>query len=369
MERKSSIEGLRVVGLILVLLNHFMVTFYPAHYWTDMPFHVGHNIEIIIGTSPIGFIVNGNTGVMIFLVITGAGAYLLSKSDKEHIVSSALARPIKIFIPMTLSVFLIWLIVKGHLYYWDEMSNITKSIWNDDFTSHFNLRALFLTDSDFFSIYSKYNNPLWTMRYFFIGFYIALFICIISPVGKKRHVAFFTIVLLLLMKESLFYIPVMLGVIIAEETEIKPIKVNTTISILLLLVGIYFGGFPTNMKSNYWVYRMLPFNDQSVYIFHILGATILLILALNSSLFEQILSSQTFQFIGRYSMPIYYIHFAVIISFSSYVFLKLNIESYNIKTIVTILLSFFVIYFVAIAFNHINNIIVKFLSKRLQNFL
>ena len=341
-----------------------MCMFYPASYWSNAASHTNNCIEVLIGSTPVGFMMNGNTGVMIFLAITGAGTYWLSKAEKTKIVNSSINRVFKIVIPMLLSTTIIWLIIKFNCCFFDKALIKTQSIWYEGYINNFDLYINIF--SDFFSQCAIYNGPLWPMRYYLIGFYLALFVCLISIEDRRRYFATGTIIILLLLKEY-YLIPTMAGIIVAEKSEIiKNKKVNCLNEVIIFLIAIYLGGVPTGMKSDYTFYKYLPidsvfFKANGFYIqfYHMISAVLLLYLTLNSNMAKKILNANVLQYIGRYSMALFYIHFAVLISLSSFMFLNLPIEGYNLRVAITILLSLIIMMIIAISFNYVNNKIVS----------
>ena len=67
----------------MVVLNHLIVVFLPAVYWGSE----GSTVELFLGETPLNFFLNGDSGVGIFLAITGYGTYkqLTDDSYKESI--------------------------------------------------------------------------------------------------------------------------------------------------------------------------------------------------------------------------------------------------------------------------------------------
>lgn len=369
-KRKSNVEGLRAIGTTLVVLSHFMVLFYPASYWDNAVCHTKQKIEILIGSTPLGYWMNGNTGVMIFLVITGAGAYWLSEVEKRKIVDSVINRPFKIFVPMLLSTIIIWYIIKVNGCFLDLVLQKTESIWCSGYINNFG--PFINIFKDFFTYCTLYNNPLWTIKYLFVGFYLALFVCLIASDSRKTMFAISAIIILFILKEY-YLMSAMAGIIIAEKNKYTRKNINGYTGILVLLVAIYLGGVPTGMASKYWIYSYLPINSVFlnsdglyVLIYHMISAALLLWLTLNSKILKNILNTKIFQFIGRYSMGLYFTHFAVLMSFTSFMFLNLNIESYNCKAIVTIILSLLNMMVVAIIFDYANNKIVKSITSKIK---
>lgn len=369
-KRKTNIEGLRALGIVLVIISHFMVMFYPASYWNNIVCHTSDGIEVIIGSTPLGFFMNGNTGVMIFLVITGAGAYWLTKAGKKKIVKSIINRPFKILVPMLLSMVIIWAIIQLNGCFLDQALNKTGSIWCAGYID--NVGSFIGIFSDLFNFCTLYNAPLWTMKYLFIGFYLGVFVCwIASDYNRKQNLAIGTIIVLFILKEY-YLIAVLLGVIVSEMADTKEKNINVSCSFIIMLVAIYLGGVPSGMVSKYWIYRYLPidsvlFNSSGFYvlIYHMISAALWLWLSFNSKIIKWLLNTRAFQLIGRYSMGLYFTHFIVLISFTSLVFLKLNIESYNYNVMVSIPLSLFVMLLLAVIFNYVNNKIIRCIEKKL----
>ena len=67
-EKLHYLDGLRGIGALMVVLNHFMVSFYPAVF-TGEPSQINSNvfIEQLIAKTPLNVIFSGNFAVCIFL--------------------------------------------------------------------------------------------------------------------------------------------------------------------------------------------------------------------------------------------------------------------------------------------------------------
>ena len=101
-EKISYLDGLRGVAAINVLIMHFFIVLAPALIYTSrMPARMG-NFEQYFTATPLGLIGAGNFSVCIFFVLSG---YVLTQKyfktkDKNIILSSALRRYIRLFIPV-----------------------------------------------------------------------------------------------------------------------------------------------------------------------------------------------------------------------------------------------------------------------------
>ena len=73
-ERNMSVEGMRGIAAVMVVLSHFMVAFYPASYWgNDAMSHIASGLDIKLSQSPFSIFYAGNFGVCLFFVIGGFG--------------------------------------------------------------------------------------------------------------------------------------------------------------------------------------------------------------------------------------------------------------------------------------------------------
>lgn len=77
LKRVKALDGIRGLAAIMVFFSHFAVMFYPAFYWSDKDISHCNNIDFFIGQTPFSFLCNGNSGVMIFLMLTGFGSYMI----------------------------------------------------------------------------------------------------------------------------------------------------------------------------------------------------------------------------------------------------------------------------------------------------
>jgi hypothetical protein len=76
--RLTHIDGLRGLAALVVMVSHFLCTFYPAFQTIDaVDVQTRSGIELFITATPFNFWYNGNFAVCIFFVISG---YVLSYS-------------------------------------------------------------------------------------------------------------------------------------------------------------------------------------------------------------------------------------------------------------------------------------------------
>lgn len=87
-KRIKSLEGVRGMAAIMVYFSHFAVMFYPAFYWSDKNISHCGGVDLLIGQTPFSFLLNGNSGVMIFLILTGIGTYMMRGGGRKKSYST-----------------------------------------------------------------------------------------------------------------------------------------------------------------------------------------------------------------------------------------------------------------------------------------
>lgn len=81
--RVKAVDGLRGLAALMVVLNHLIVVFLPAVYWGSE----GSTVELFLGETPLNFFLNGDSGVGIFLAITGYGTYKVMQKNADRITN------------------------------------------------------------------------------------------------------------------------------------------------------------------------------------------------------------------------------------------------------------------------------------------
>ena len=80
LERIKFVEGYRGFATMMVFFLHFSATFYPAINY-GIEYSRASGMDFYFGHSPLAFIMNGNTGRVIFLLISGFGTYIAMQSE------------------------------------------------------------------------------------------------------------------------------------------------------------------------------------------------------------------------------------------------------------------------------------------------
>ncbi len=65
------LDGIKGIACIFIFLHHFFVHYFPAVYYGSLELSKAKGIDIYLSQSPIGFFLNGNFFVHLFLIISG----------------------------------------------------------------------------------------------------------------------------------------------------------------------------------------------------------------------------------------------------------------------------------------------------------
>lgn len=364
MGKINCLHGLRGLAALIVVINHFVVGFYPALYSGNInEVHITNGIEVIISKSPLNLIYQGNLSVCIFFVLSG---FVLSYNFFKHvnheiIVDGAVRRYFRLFLPVMFSMIIVYILMRLSLFFNIKAAKVTySSWWLGKFWSFkesiFDVLKQGLVQV-FFRYSSKYNTVLWTMTYEFYG--SLLVYAIISIIGNIRNrYVFYMVATVLLLKT--YYLAFVIGVILSDisvNTSVFKNINNKLITTIFLILGLFLGSYPSGISVDDTIYSFMKISFlDPVRFYHIIGAFLIMINVLCSKRIANILSSRIFLFLGDISFSMYLIHTIIIGTLSSYMILMLTkFFSYNISFIITFITSIvLIIYLSIIMYKHVD---------------
>lgn len=329
----------------MVLFSHLGVMFYPAYYWTGIQQH-SRFIEHFFGQTPLSFVLSGNSGVMIFLMITGFGSYMVCNKGKESCVKYASLRFFKLSVLMFISTITIWMLFRLNLVYYSDIVEKTYTIWIQGNFPYNNIFSLFF--GNWFQISTAYNNTLWTMQYIFGGSVICVLVYSLWGDCDREYIVLLISGLIFMIMGMPSYLACILGYALAHHFKNNSMKrINVWLGIGFLLTAFILCGFPMEIESQFFIYRFLP--RRYVEYYHVVGAFLLVYGCLFCNSFRKVAESRFFLMLGKYSMSIYVIHFAVLISITSFLFTKLiNRFSYNMTVMIVWIATVFIVFAIAL---------------------
>ena len=336
-EKINYLDGLRGVAAINVMIMHFFIILVPAMIYSDrMPSHLG-NIEQIFSSTPLGLIGAGNFSVCIFFVLSG---YVLTQKyfinrDKKIIISGAMRRYIRLFVPVLAVTILSFLMAStGVFHYYIETvmvsgNNNYDNYWT--FTPDIVDAVKQAVWGSFFTGDDTYNPVLWTMTTEFYGSMLVFAMALMFGVQRNRWTFYLAASVLFF---NSYYFAFIIGMGLADTFNSKTSRFkadnkmidNKIILSVILFSGLFLGSYPVGTVTNDSLYAFL--NNGLFEIpkltYHILGAGMIMFVLLNSRWLQQIFSSPVPVFLGKISYSLYLIHFLIISSFTCALFLALH---------------------------------------------
>ncbi|WP_347722507.1 acyltransferase family protein [Lysinibacillus capsici] len=362
-EKINYLDGVRGFAALVVVFGHFMNAYYPALLTANInDSHFNNFIDVKLADTPFNLIFNGYFAVMIFFVLSGfvLTNKFFKSGENEFIISSAIRRYIRLVIPVAFSCTIAYLILKFSLFSNNELANYTKGYWYLPNYYNFEASLIDMIKKSFVDTFvygvdtTSYNAVLWTMKIEFLGSLLVYSLALLIGKLRNRFIIYF---LLIIFFAKTYYLAFLLGLIISDvynnRTRIfNPIR-NVYCTVLLILVGLFLGSYPqvvdtSNSLYNYLTFEWLGGRYYSMLLCHILGATILLIVLLNSKILQKIFSLKPFQFLGEISFSMYLLHFITLFSFSGKLTLFLSDKfGYHANFIISFLVSLILIFVIS----------------------
>ena len=351
-EKISYLDGLRGVAAINVMLMHFFIVLLPAMIYSDrMPSHLG-NLEKIFTSTPLGLIGAGNFSVCIFFVLSG---YVLTQKyfktkDRSIIISGAVRRYIRLFVPVFAATMLSFLLASTEMYhYFIEAvmisgNNNYANYWT--FTPDLAEAIKQAAWGTFFAGDDTYNPVLWTMSVEFYGSMLVFAMALFFGSLRARWTFYLAAVVLFL---NTYYLAFIIGMGLADVFNGKTSIFKTSNKVILSIVlasGLFLGSYPVGTVTADSLYAFLDngFFQTPKYAYHILGAGMLMYVLLNSQRMQKIFSSPVLVFLGKISYSLYLVHFLVISTLTCALFLVLHpVLPYGAAVLISCVLSVLVI--------------------------
>lgn len=342
------LEGLRGFAAFIVVIFHFLGTFYPSSiYGTINNIFTYKKLELIFVSTPLNVMFNGNFAVCIFFVLSGfvLSMKFFETKNEEVIVKSAIKRYFRLVIPVFVSVILF--LICFSIFEKTDI-NILSAVYEGLYGS-------------FFTHEVHYNVVLWTMTFEFFGSFLVFLFC--SIFGKSKNRGIFYIIILLVFWKT-YYLSFILGLLLCDLYFNKSINLNfqknkllkVVTFILALLMGSYpnqLGKMEQSIDINSTIYSFFSRLEGADSFYHSIGAFLILFLLLYSSSLKKIFSTKGFSFLGKISFSMYLTHNIVIFYFSKnlfYYFLENLKFSYFLCFIMTFFISLVPIVLFAVIF-------------------
>jgi len=343
------LDGLRGLAACIVVVSHFFQVFAPSVF--ERKADIEHfAFESFAARTPVNLLFNGNFSVCLFFVLSG---YVLSyryfrTKDPLPVYSSALRRYFRLAVPAVLSVVIAYLVILFGFGYYDDIQVATLSSMPDPFTASASFLVIIQEAfyHTFFTYGMTYNPVLWTMTYELFGSFLIFSFLLIVGRFKLRFLVYLTLCWVFI---DSYYLGFVLGMLLSdlrygdrERNWLDTIR-SPWVNVLLLVAGLYLGSFPY-LAVDGTVYAVLVWQPGSSFnyfqFYHVIGAFLVLTALLNSARMKALFSRKTFAYLGKVSFSLYLVHFTILCSFGSYLFLQLDsVLPYGVSVVLTVALT------------------------------
>lgn len=334
MRKIRYLDGLRGLAAFVVVFHHFILAFYPALFLgsAEAKIHLMPGEEEFFSGSAFNILYSGNFAVCIFFVMSGfvlSHKFFLIK-DHEIITESAIKRYVRLVVPVAFSVLCAFVLMNFSLFYNQQVAGISGSDWLGGFwrfTPNF-MEALnqAFVGSFFYNIFD-YNVTLWTIAFEFLGAFLVFGFLAVFGKMKNRYLAY---ILAIAVFFQTYYLAFILGMLLSDIMAHKNMLVrrfdkSKLLRTGLLLGGLFLGSYPSGRGVGGTIYASMEksYLADSAVLYHVLGAFLVMIVLLDSRRMQKMFSSRYLLFLGEISFAMYLLHFIILGSFSSFVFLKL----------------------------------------------
>lgn len=302
----TPLEAMRGIASIVVMFHHFCLAFLP---WVKEPFPKG------LAETPFAWIMRGESAVTLFFVLSGfvLAVKFYRRPDYKALLVSALKRLPRLMGPAGISIGFGFLILFFRLNYNEEAALITGSDWLATFgnaqlpqgfmptpASAIGQSLLVFLLKDHF----WYNSNLWTMRYEYYGSLLVFLLCGLT---MRRS----SVVQLILMIGSAY-------LVWRYGHSLMPFAAGTYLAFLFASSGL-------KSTDNIWIAALIGL--ISIFLLcsldldlQIAGSIGLMVSLIYCPKLARPLSGKLGRLLGRFSFPLYLVHFLVIASISSFAF-------------------------------------------------
>jgi peptidoglycan/LPS O-acetylase OafA/YrhL len=335
-KKDTPLEAMRGFAACIVLFWHTMLGFFPNRSGIFEGFDPAKSSvgEIWFG------LIYGTPSVVFFFVLSG---YVLTRrcflsQDPLIIVRGAIKRWPRLAGTVTVATLSSFVLFALGFYHFQEAGRITGSPWLATFAT--GTMTTFtpgawdaLAQGAFFTFFrgdAYYDTSLWTMRYEFIGSFIAFGLTLLlSPIRASSPVItaglLFTVTLLCHFA-SPYFVAFPVGVMLAASLPEKRWNIPTWVALGMIALAIYLWGYTGRSVGAFVpVATILPnMPSLSLTYVYMVGAALLIVAVESSATLRRVLSGRWALMLGQLSFPLYLVHVLVLCSLGSFALVMTN---------------------------------------------
>ncbi len=325
-EKLKYLDGLRGLMAINVIINHFIVFYYPQMYFKG--FYNSEDALSLFSCTPLSGLVNGDIAVQYFLILTGffvsRSCILSAKNNIKKVGSKICNRYIRLLPVIAAATIFTHITMIFGVQYHIEISGM---IPNGNFLAtycNFNPTAKTLLYNIFIKTFtegSSYIGPFWTIPLEFFGYILCLVVCTAFKDKKYRRIVYFALCGVMWFS-SRNYSTLILGVIVADmyyknekdSTIFSPLYYKIfekkQIALLLLIIGSLMACCPIWLKNYGFTIVRKIITKGAV---KRLGIALMLAGLVRLPKIQKLYEFAPIQWLGKFSYEIYAFHWPVML--------------------------------------------------------
>lgn len=368
MEKVKYLEGMRGFAALMVLNEHLIKFFFAAAFIDSSLRAANFGVLEELSFPPFNLLHNGASAVSFFFVLSGfvlSYKFFSNKSEyKVKLLGGVLKRYIRICIPVTASLAIIYFLLKVDAVSFSSVVALTGSnevnFFNDPMP-FINVLKQGLLSTILLDDFS-YNPVLWTITTEVVGSFLTILLLFLFAAFQETKGALairmiiYAISILILFPTTLaaFLLGIMLCDLVHHDKVSSILEryskfwVPVALAVGIMLLSYSIKGMHTGI---YKYITINEFNPLHEYIYNMWGALLVMAAAIYTPSIQKIFAHKAMQWLGNISFSLYLTHYAVIISVTLGVYLYLPIEDHLIRSSVSVALSLPVIFAVAALFN------------------
>jgi peptidoglycan/LPS O-acetylase OafA/YrhL len=347
-QKLVALEAIRGIAAVAVIIHHALAGFAPRLHGLYDPVQP----RSLFGT-PLFALINGSAAVVVFFVLSGFVLTVrLVDRRPRHVFVAALKRWPRLALPVFAVNIVSGFLMAAQLYYNTTAAQTSGSRWLGLFFTWPSeglmepLKAAWEgAFGTFFVGTFVYNSNLWTMYYELWGSVI-VFICMLVLFFIRNRAAFYGILValwLVMTWWTYFMAPFVAGVALAVYFSRNPEADWSSKAIWVLPATFLLLGYHESLatgKPEAWYAFLTPLSNIDPYRFrvflHTLAAISLIMLAIRVETVKSLLSTRIAATLGMLSFPMYLMHFIIISSIGSWIYIVIPTNNYFLKPVAAI---------------------------------
>jgi peptidoglycan/LPS O-acetylase OafA/YrhL len=328
--RDGSLEALRGIAAIVILLGHTIISFFPSLYGTFGE----SDPAFALNRTPFFALINAQAAVTFTFVLSG---FVLTRRyfathDNDIVWLGMMKRWPRLAGPALISVIAGWAGFVLGIYWYREASALFKTPWLESFGAgspdpsivyNFGFAVADGAVLSFVRRGSMYNSVLWTMTYALSGSLMILMLAVVAVKFRRLHtglratLALITFVVVGYV--SALLAALVIGSVLSWVSVARPIRVSRLAACVGLLLAFYLLGYSLGAKPYTWLTSVGAGLQYGQYVW-ILASVLAIVCVEGSRVLPRSPSGRIGAFLGSMAFPIYLLQVVVICSIGSHTF-------------------------------------------------